>query len=448
MIEKINNTEASNETRLLVAELDKWKENQKIGEDSGDSEMVVNSIVHQIEYLNGLGQIDEARVFLDNMPNLIDLNQPHMREMITDAYVMIDDIDYFYNWYKQNLFQREANEGDQILIYALLCHNRNSEALEVFDKIFPVLTSVDHIKNSLRHIPKLIEDKSLREFYYRSILERSQNPAINSNGQNVQNKWSEISLQAQYSLNDIQGFEKTVHLIQETDPKYAQKHFDFLERLLDINNPKWKENKVFGIGLSKTGTSSLSKALSMLNFSTAHWTNPYSHDLITKEDVPLFDSLTDISISHQYKDLYEKYPEAKFVLTSRSVEKWEKSFLTHYARSMHSTSFDDLKKIITEQYPPRFGQRYIDMHHELYFKHNDLSDAYQAHEQDVLSFFQGRENQLLMLDVSKPNALQELSNFLGVDSPQSNFPHVNTKEEKTSWVSPISGVTRSFKFKK
>jgi hypothetical protein len=36
---------------------------------------------------------------------------------------------------------------------------------------------------------------------------------------------------------------------------------------------------------------------------------------------------------------------------------------------------------------------------------------------------------------------------LEVGCPQSDFPHVNTKEEKTSWVSPISGVTRRFKFK-
>lgn len=59
----------------------------------------------------------------------------------------------------------------------------------------------------------------------------------------------------------------------------------------------------------------------------------------------------------------------------------------------------------------------------------------------------GREEQLLVLDVSQPKALQDLSEFLGVECPQSAFPHVNTKEQKNSWVSPISGLTRIFKFK-
>jgi len=446
MNEKINNIGNTNETRQFESELAKWRESQIIGENSDNPEMVVNSMVRQIEYLNYLGRYDDARTFLDNPPDLIDLDQPHMREMIVDAYVMMDDVDYFYGWYKQNLFDKEANEGDQILVYALLCHNRNSEALEVFDKIFPALKSINHFTYALRHIPKLIEVQNERKSYYQTILEKSQNEIVAQSESSTQNAWHEIALQAQYCLNDISGFEQTANAIAETDLEAAQPHLDFLERLQDKDNPKWRENKVFGIGLSKTGTSSLSNALTLLNFSTAHWTNPYSHDLLTEKDIPLFDSLTDISISHQYKEIYRQYPNAKFVLSSRSVEEWEKSFLTHYKRSLHASSLDDLKKIVSNQQPPRFGQRYIDMHQALYFQHPNLQEAYSAHEQDVLSFFEGKEGKLLVLDVSEPNALQDLSEFLDVDCPQSNFPHVNTKEEKTSWVSPISGVTRRFKF--
>jgi hypothetical protein len=169
--------------------------------------------------------------------------------------------------------------------------------------------------------------------------------------------------------------------------------------------------------------------------------------LLTQNDIPLFDSLTDISITYQFKEIYEHYPAAKFILTSRPIEKWEKSFLTHYARSVHATSLQNLKEIITNQYPSRFGQRYVDMHQKLYFQSPNLSEAYCAHEQDVFKFFQGRERQLLSLDVSQPNSLQRLSEFLGVDCPQSDFPYENTKEEKSKWVSPISGETRTFKFR-
>ncbi len=445
MNEKINHTNNSNENQHFESELTKWKEYQIVGERLDDPEMVVNGVIRQVEYLYYLDRVDEARAFLDALPELIDLDEPKMREILTDTYVMVDDVEYFYSWYKKNLFDREANEGDQILIYALLCRNRNSEALEIFDKIFAALTTSNHFIYALRHIPKIITEQTQRTPYYRSILERSQGVIADSGEQSAQAEWYEISLQAHYSLDDTSGFEKTTHAMAEVYPEAAQTHLAFLERLLDIDNPKWKENKIFGIGLSKTGTSSLSKAFALLDLSTAHWTNPYSHDLLTKEDIPLFDSLTDISISHQYREIYEEYPDAKFILSGRSIEKWEKSFLTHYARSMHSSSFEDLKRIITEQKPPRFGQRYVDMHQELYFQYSDLSEAYRAHEQGVLEFFEGREDQLLLLDVSQPNALQNLSAFLDVDCQQNDFPHANIKAEKSSWVSPISGVTRTFK---
>lgn len=445
MNEKINHTNNSNETQQFESELTKWREYQRVGEHLNDPEMIGNGVIRQVEYLYYLDRVDEARTFLDALPESIDIDEPKMREMLTDAYVMVNDVEYFYSWYKKNLFNRGANEGDQILIYALLCRNRNSEALEVFDKIFPALTTSNHFTQALRHIPKIIAEQNQRTPYYQSILERSQSVIANSGEQSAQAEWYEISLQAHYSLDDTSGFEKTAHAMAMVDPEAAQTHLVFLKRLLDIDNPKWKENKVFGIGLSKTGTSSLSKALTLLDFSTAHWTNPYGHDLLTKEDIPLFDSLTDISISHQYREIYEEYPDAKFILSGRSIEKWEKSFLTHYARAMSSSSFEDLKRIITEQKPPRFGQRYVDIHQELYFQYPDLAEAYRAHERGVLEFFEGREDQLLLLDVSQPNALQNLSAFLEVDCQQNDFPHTNTKEEKSSWVSPISGVTRTFK---
>lgn len=178
MNEKINKT---SEVQQSESELEKWKAHQSIGERLDDPDMVLNGAIHQIEHLYDLNRIDEARAFLDDIPNSVDLDQPQVREMLVDAYVLADDTIYFFDWYKQSLLQREANEGDQILVYALLCHNRNNEAREVFDKIFPALSSVQNYTYALQHIPKLITDKTQREFYYRTILERSQNEISDSN---------------------------------------------------------------------------------------------------------------------------------------------------------------------------------------------------------------------------------------------------------------------------
>ncbi len=336
MNEKIYNTPKVNETQQLERGLVKWKDYQLAGESSGDPDMVAEGMTNQIEYLYRLSRVDEARAFLKNIPDSVDLDQPQVREILADIYIMADDTNYFYDWYRQNLFHREANAGDQILVYALLCHNRNSEARTVFEKTFPALASLEHFTYALQHIPKLIEDRGQREFYYRTILERCSGATMDSS---EQIEWYEIQLKTLYCLNDISRFENTAHAMAQVYPEDAQQHLDFLERLKDRNNPKWRENKVFGIGLSKTGTSSLSKALTLLDFSTAHWTNPYSHDLLMKEDIPLFDSLTDITVSYQYREIYEEYPDAKFVLSTRSIEDWEKSFLNHYTRSMHAKKF-------------------------------------------------------------------------------------------------------------
>ena len=269
------------------------------GEGSGNPDMIMDGVTHQIECLYNLNRVNEARAFLDTILDFIDLDLPHVREMLADAYVMADDVNYFYNWYRQNLSQKEANEGDQIMVYGLLCFNRNVEAREVFDNTFPALTSSHHFTYALGHIPKLIPDKGQRETCYKAILERSQNAIADSSEQGALLEWYEISLQAQYCLEDTSGFEKTTQAMTQTYPEATQRDLNFFERLVDRDNPKWKERKIFGIGLSKTGTTSLSKALTLLNFSTAHWTNPYSHDLLVKKDIPLFESLTDISISYQ-----------------------------------------------------------------------------------------------------------------------------------------------------
>lgn len=413
-----------------------------LGESSSSSTQM-NDLVQKIESFYRSGQIDKGRMVLNSIPDSIDLEQPQTREMLADAYVVVDDIEYYFEWYKDNLFSREANVGDQILVYALICHNRNGEALNVFDKIFPALSSIHNFTYALRHIPQLIVDKNQRTSYYQSILERCKNAIANPSEQLTLQSWYEILLKTHYCLGNIQAFETTATALGQIYPDIARRHLDFLIRVLDPHNPIWRDKKVFGIGLSKTGTASLSKALTLLNYSTAHWTNSYSHDLLTIEDAPLFDSLTDISISYLYKEIYSEYPNAKFVLTTRPVKKWEDSFLTHYARSLHATSFEHLKRIILDQYPPRFGQRYIDIHNKLYFQHQNLQEAFHFHEQDVLNFFKGKEDQLLLLDVSQPNAFQNFSTFLRVNCPQNDFPNVNTKEEKNSWVSPITGTTRT-----
>ncbi len=68
-------------------------------------------------------------------------------------------------------------------------------------------------------------------------------------------------------------------------------------------------NKVFGIGLSKTGTKSLVKALKILGYKSVH----YPRNLNVLKN---YDAAADISVAHAFKELDKKYPKSKFILHS------------------------------------------------------------------------------------------------------------------------------------
>ena len=73
--------------------------------------------------------------------------------------------------------------------------------------------------------------------------------------------------------------------------------------------------KIFNIGFSRTGTTSLTEALQILGFSAYHF--PKSFDQIEKHD-----ACTDMSITLGYKFLDLMYPESKYILTTRKLESW------------------------------------------------------------------------------------------------------------------------------
>ena len=55
--------------------------------------------------------------------------------------------------------------------------------------------------------------------------------------------------------------------------------------------------KIFGIGLSKTGTSSLSEALEILGYSTVHFPRSLS-------EIAYYDAATDSTVAGRRRDIY------------------------------------------------------------------------------------------------------------------------------------------------
>ena len=91
--------------------------------------------------------------------------------------------------------------------------------------------------------------------------------------------------------------------------------------------------KIFGIGLCRTSTSSLSYALMQLGFKT--WHAPAILDQNNFSNiVNKFDTLTDLwsVTSISYLDLYKSYPNAKYILTIRDTDAWSNS-VKYYKKS-------------------------------------------------------------------------------------------------------------------
>lgn len=88
------------------------------------------------------------------------------------------------------------------------------------------------------------------------------------------------------------------------------------------------DQKVFGLGLSRTGTASLGHALNLLGVKTIH----YPHDERTFADLRNanyrlhilddYQGIVDIPVCPYYPQLDEVYPGSKFILTVREKNSW------------------------------------------------------------------------------------------------------------------------------
>lgn len=163
-------------------------------------------------------------------------------------------------------------------------------------------------------------------------------------------------------------------------------------------------NKVFGIGLSKTGTLSLNSALMSLGLNAKHL--PRNLD-----EIEFLDAATDTPIARAYKELDRRYPGSKFILTKREEEEWIKSCHDFFGDRVLAPWMRELQ---TDLYG-------VDSFDQLMFRM-----ARQSHHEDVLDYFSGRAADLLVMNICAGEGWEKLCPFLGVRPPGFPFPHFNS----------------------
>lgn len=173
-------------------------------------------------------------------------------------------------------------------------------------------------------------------------------------------------------------------------------------------------SKTWGIGLGRTGTTSLCEALGILGYNrVVH--NPTFEDLLTA------DAAADNGCIIYYKFVDYKYSGSKFVLTLRNMESWLESmkFLhSHIAKVTNKDNLPILRRMLIYETVDYDRDKYV--------------EAYLRHHEDVRRYFRERPNDLLEINIIDGEGWEKLCPFLGLPTPSVPFPHSNTKRDLVS----------------
>lgn len=184
--------------------------------------------------------------------------------------------------------------------------------------------------------------------------------------------------------------------------------------------------KVFGIGLSRTGTQSLTAALRVLGFSVVHYpTDAGTLETLVRGDArfPLLeqhDGIADITVAPYFVDLAARYPDSRFILTLRERESWLRSCRGHFgARPAFEAA--DSEALRVQLAVRRFLRAAVYATYD--FHEARFLQAYERHVATVRQHFATQPGRLLELDITAGDGYAKLAPFLGRPVPDQPFPH-------------------------
>jgi hypothetical protein len=188
---------------------------------------------------------------------------------------------------------------------------------------------------------------------------------------------------------------------------------------------------VFGLGLSKTGTHSLNKALTILGIPSIHYPDP-ADMLAGRFDKALegYKAATDITVAAFYRELDAAYPGSRFVLTLRDMPEWLESVGDHRKRR--------------DGRPEEPGDPKAEVRRRLYgaatFEERTYAAAYERHAAEVRAYFAERPGTLLEMNICAGDGWEALCPFLGLKVPPEPFPDLNKRPVGVIEASGRAGV--------
>ena len=182
--------------------------------------------------------------------------------------------------------------------------------------------------------------------------------------------------------------------------------------------------RVFCIGLNKTGTSSLHVALNILGYNSVHAKTPDGINIKQKiesnfhEGIDIIDGLKGYTAfldwdkdetSHLiFKEFHKQYPKSKFILNTRELNSWLDSREKHVLRNQKKKKENPEKDISW-----------------LEIKRDEWEKHFKEHHRNVYEYFDDKKDELLTYDVTQNQGWKPLCDFLGCAVPRTAFPKAN-----------------------
>jgi len=179
-----------------------------------------------------------------------------------------------------------------------------------------------------------------------------------------------------------------------------------------------QKRKVIGIGLNRTGTTTL--GLCLQNFGYRHTSvNEQAFSFFRQGNmdavmqmVSMYDSFDDWPWPLVYRQIDQRYPDSRFILTKRATPaKWIESI----SRLAALTGPTEFRRVIYGHGVPQGNE-------------SDYLAVYNRHNAEVEKYFSDRPDKLLIVCWEKGDGWDELCDFLGLPVPASPFPHVNRSD--------------------
>jgi hypothetical protein len=204
------------------------------------------------------------------------------------------------------------------------------------------------------------------------------------------------------------------------------------------------KRKIFCIGANKTGTTSLSNVFSSLGLAVGDqgiaellvfdWARrdyrriiKYCRSAEAFQDAPF-------SCGDTFRAVDKAFPGSRFILTERNnADDWYESLVRFHSRIVGKgriPTADDLRQFdyrytgfMLEALKLVFGVDDTDI-----YNRERLIRWYQGHNSSIKEYFRGRPDDLLVLNVADPDAMERLLVFLGYPYTGQKMPHLNSSK--------------------